>query len=747
MWQRVWGTAFTLSIVAVFVNFAAAETLQRAPSAQEQLQQHYDAARTFHVAGDYENAASEYRTFLSGALATIAKFRARNRDFTAAASLFEDALQADPNAAEVRYSYATLRLQQRKLQEARTLAEQAVHAAPGNPQTHALLGRIFFDLGDYQSARQHLEVAVVDAPNFEIGYLLAATYIRLHDLGRAKLLFDEMLKGLGDSPQLHIYFGLAYRYGDLRSLDPVEEFKKAITLDPKIPQAHYFLALACLQRDREAGFAEALPALEAELRINPEDSRAHYLLGYIHLKKREQQHAEAALREAAKLDPNNPDPLVLLGQLYADNGRDAEAEPILRKAIELTTEPSRNSYQINRSHYVLARILLRSGRKVEAEKHLEISKDLRNSVRRSGTDDVAGAPELPDLSPHPEEVSRSTPLRPVPLGEQHTADGLTSGLKPAIADAYNNLGVIFATKKDFASAKDQFRAAAQWEPGLKTVDRNWGMAAFYAKQYAQAIKPLGRELEQHPDDVRVRAALGLSLFSLQNFAKVRETLTPIVAEVDKDPGLQYAYAVSLLKTGDYAVGMQRLRALEGITADSADLHILLGQAYADQEEYAPALEEYHKALALDARNPQLHFLTGLALIRQGNPAEASNELRQAIALRPDDVSSRYHLAFALIQMQQKEEARGLLEQVIRDDPEHATAYYELGKLQLERGELRDATANLEAGVKIDPEADYIHYQLAMAYRRSSRIGDAEREIKRYQELKNRRRGRDVSHQR
>jgi Tfp pilus assembly protein PilF len=98
-------------------------------------------------------------------------------------------------------------------------------------------------------------------------------------------------------------------------------------------------------------------------------------------------------------------------------------------------------------------------------------------------------------------------------------------------------------------------------------------------------------------------------------------------------------------------------------------------------------------------------------------------------------------------MQQKEEARGLLEQVIRDDPEHATAYYELGKLQLERGELRDATANLEAGVKIDPEADYIHYQLAMAYRRSSRIGDAEREIKRYQELKNRRRGRDVSHQR
>ena len=34
-----------------------------------------------------------------------------------------------------------------------------------------------------------------------------------------------------------------------------------------------------------------------------------------------------------------------------------------------------------------------------------------------------------------------------------------------------------------------------------------------------------------------------------------------------------------------------------------------------------------------------------------------------------------------------------------------------------------------------PETDYMHYQLQAAYRKESRIGDADRELKLYKELK------------
>src|SRR5207237_8513244 len=114
-----------------------------------------------------------------------------------------------------------------------------------------------------------------------------------------------------------------------------------------------------------------------------------------------------------------------------------------------------------------------------------------------------------------------------------------------------------------------------------------------------------------------RSALGLSLFGIQNYARVLEVLQPIKIEVDHDPGLSYAYAVSEVKTGAYTEGIRRLRALEKTNANSADIHTLLGEAFADQGEYGEALDEYHSALALNPNLKRTHFLAGLALISNG----------------------------------------------------------------------------------------------------------------------------------
>jgi tetratricopeptide (TPR) repeat protein len=733
---------FLACLVAAPLQLSS-QTRAKAPSPDEQLQRRYDAARTYQLAGDTERAASEYSQFLASALAGVANLRSRTGDFETAVNLFDEAVRLAPGNPELLLAYSTIRLQQGKLLEARKLAEQALESAPDDIRAKALLGRVLFDQGEYKAARQYLEAAVVAAPGFDLGYMLGVIYIRLNDLPRARMLFEEMLTGLGDTAKLHIYFGRAYREGDFEAWDyAIQEFGKAIAKDPKLPQAHYFRALAYLQRDGESGFGAAVPDLEAELRINPRDERSHYLLGYIFIKQHKDAEAEKSLRRSAELDPKNPDALVLLGTLLADAGRDKEAEPILRKAIELTTDVSRNDYQINRPHYVLARILLRTGRKEEGEKHLQISQELRNHIMHPELVKGQTLHELANIS-RGTEPTTELQLPMLSDAERKQAEEFVERLKPAIGDSYNNLGVILAGKKDFSSALQCFRAAAEWSPKLETLARNWGMAAFYAGQHYQAVEPLSRELERHPDDVRVRAALGLSWFAVQKFPNVLETLKPIQAEVDADPGLQYAYAVSLLKTGEYPEGVRRLRLVEKGNPNSADIHMLLGQAFAEQNEHATAVEEYRKALALDAKNPQLYFLIGLSLIQQGAPAEATENFRKALKLRPDDVPSKYHLAYSLIQMQQKDEARRLLEEVVKQDPSHANAHYELGKLQLEAGEVKAAIANFEAGVKVNPESDYLHYQLAMAYRRDSRADDAAREIKVYQTLKNRIRGRNA----
>jgi len=718
----------------------AAQTASKAKilqTPQDVLEQHYRAARTFELNGDQERAATEYKAFLAEALRRVANVRAGIPDSRIAAELFEDGLQIAPKDLDLHLDFAAMRLNEGKLEEAKSLATKGVDLDPKNPKARYLLGAVLFKNQDYEGAQQQLEAAVVANPNFEIGYLLGLTYLKLNDLKRAARLFDEMVSGLGDTPQIHMYFGRAYREAGLLE-QSVQELQKAVAKDSRAQQAHYFLGLAYLGRDGDSGFPAAIPEFRAELALNPNDYRSHYMLGYILLKQRKLDEAEGELKRAAALEPDNPDPLIYLGQLYANYNRAAAAESTLRRAIALTKDVARNDYQINRAHYLLGRLLQHSGRNGEAQHELQLSQELRNqAVQKARNENVPAGPN----TRQDEDARVAGTVDAVSAREAIAGEKYVDPLKPAIADAYNNLGVAAAGHKEFATALRYFRKASQWNPSLQTLDRNLGMAAFYAEQYDQATAPLERHLQAHPDDVRVRGALGLSFYTEQNYGKALETLRPLEPQIDEDPGLSYAYAVSMIKTGEYDQGINRLKSLENRQPNSADIHMLLGQALSEQAQYVTAVDEYRKAIALDPKQAQTHYLAGLALIHAGKPAEAINEFRDALKLQPSDVRSKYHLAFALIQTQQKDEALRLLEEVIHEDPKYADAYYQLGKLQIEHGDLKPAILSLEAGARLNPQVDYIHYQLALAYRRVQRIEDAGREMKLYQDLKEQRRSR------
>jgi tetratricopeptide (TPR) repeat protein len=734
---------FLAMLLASCLSSSQVSTRDKAAKpAPDNMQQHYDAARTFQLSGDQDRAAAEYNKFLVQALRISAKAKVGLGQQDKAAALFEDAMRLAPDDPQLRIEYAQLRFQQENFADARVLAEKVLASAPDSPQAHSLLGQVLFAQGEFKGASEHLEQTVVAAPGFDVAYLLGITYIKLNDFGRARLVFDDMLASFGDTAQIHMMFGRAYKQGGWEALDnAVKELNLAIARDGRVPHAHFLLAMAYIDRDGESAFPQAASELRTELKITPDDARSHYLLGYIAMKQHDAKVAEAELLRATELDPKNPDPLIYLGQIYSDVDRDTEAEATLRKALSLSS--SQTDYLIGRAHYILGRVLLKAGKSDEGKRELEASQVIRDKMNRpDSTRDskIKSDPELANVS-HEEALGHPSAAADVPPQAREQMQAYLEQLKPAIADSYNNLGVIQASHSEFAAAAEDFRKAGEWNPSLETLDRNWGMAAFYAKNYSEAVPPLTRQLQKHPDDVKVRAALALSLFIGQNFKGPLEALKPIQQQAESDPGLDYAYSVSLVKVGEYDEGTRRLRSLAEKSPNSADLHMLLGSALADQKEYETALQEYRKSLAIDPSQSQTHYLTGLALINNGHPKEAVEELRTALKLSPSDVSAKYHLAFSLIQIQQKEEAQSLLREVIQQDPNHADAYYEMGKLQLEQGDTKGAVQSLETGIKVRPGADYMHYQLAMAYRRDSRSEDAQREIKLYQALKERQRGR------
>ena len=355
--------------------------------------------------------------------------------------------------------------------------------------------------------------------------------------------------------------------------------------------------------------------------------------------------AESYLKKAISLDPQGPDAYLYLGQMYFDTNRYDDAETALRKSIALTTDVSWNRYQVQKAHYLLGRILMKKGQPDAAHAEMQISRDLADKTLAQDKSKLAG---LMDTSDSQASAANTSPL--VGSGKQDQAalrdvEAMRDKLKPAVADSYNNLGAIAATNNDYSSAVIYFARASEWNPSLEGLDYNWGRAAFAGSLYADAILPLSRYVKAHPDDSGARSVLGLSQFLSGKYRDCVETLQPI-EKTELAPQVEYAYASSLVETGQVSAGTERLLALERAHSDIPDVHRTLAEAFDRQGDQKRAIDELHVAIQLSPQDSGSHYDLGRIELAGGNPAGAIPELETAVRLSPKSKEFHHELADA-----------------------------------------------------------------------------------------------------
>ena len=504
-YRSTFATRFSVLLWLVSTCTCVIASPQNEP--RDALKLHLDAAGRYQNVGDAGHAALEYKAFLTEALHRVANGEAGVGQFEPAMALLEEARKLVPATKDLQLDYARVALDAEKLARAKDIAGEAVRANPRDPQARYLLGRVLFHLQDYKGARQQLELAVAANPDFDTGYLLGRVYLILHEERLARTLFDEMITGLGDTALLHIYFGRAYSLLDYPE-QAVKEFHQAMAKDRHAVDAHYYLALAYLRHDESAGYAKAMPEFEAELKINPNDVRSHYMLGYIALKESRFAEAENELSRAAALQPQDLNTLVNLAEVYIAQDRSTEAEVMLRKEISLAQDVG-DQRRNGRAHYLLGRLLVKAGKMQEAKQEMAIAAqqdDTRGmssgptaEARVIGSSSLAQQ-ETPDRSDHPASASAAPE-------ELRKLEQFKVQMSPAIAEAYNNLGAFAATGHAYMEAVDWFEKAGAWNPQFEGLDRNLGMAAFHAREWGKAVNPLQQYVSAHPGDATARTAL------------------------------------------------------------------------------------------------------------------------------------------------------------------------------------------------------------------------------------------------
>ncbi len=144
-------------------------------------------------------------------------------------------------------------------------------------------------------------------------------------------------------------------------------FERAITLDPKVPQNYYNLALVELSDKR---YGEATTALRSFLKLEPDNALAHLLLGRALHNQNQTLPAIAEFRRALELAPRLPLAHYHLGFAYQSQGKLDEALAEYRKEIEL--DP--NFYD---AYWLAGNIELDHGDLKPAEEHFRRAIELK----------------------------------------------------------------------------------------------------------------------------------------------------------------------------------------------------------------------------------------------------------------------------------------------------------------------------------------------------------------------------------
>ena len=585
------------------------QTTGRGSAGGETLQKQYDKAQEFQRAGKLTEAAGQYRAFLAEALGELALGYAVVPDYTRAAPLFDEALALEPESPTLLLDYAHAALTMGDLAHAKTLAIEFIRRYPDDrqrlAQAHQVLGRALLKLNQDQEARKEFETALSLDPTFANGYDLAVACLDLDDEKCAVQIFGEMERSFGDTAEIHLAFGRAYGDSDFQP-KAIAEFRKAIEENPRLPGAHYLLAAVLLATANEQSPLEsAEEELKKELEISPRDAMTYAALGKIAVTRTNYAEAESYLNKAISLDPQTPDAYLYLGQMYFGTNRYDDAETALRKCVALTTDVSRNRYQVQQAHYLLGRILMKKGQQEAAHAEMKINRELADKTLAQDKSKLAG---LMDTAGSQQDAGNAP--APVISGRQDQAalrnvEAMKEKFAPAVADGYNNLGAIAATNGDYSSAVTYFKRASEWNPSLEGIDYNWGRAAFSGSQYAEAILPLSRYVKAHPDDSGGRSVLGLSQFLSGKYGDCVETLRPI-EKTELAPQVEYAYASSLVESGQIDTGMERLLAIERAHPEIPDVHRALAKAFDLKGDQKRANEELHTATQLTAHDGGSH---------------------------------------------------------------------------------------------------------------------------------------------
>jgi tetratricopeptide (TPR) repeat protein len=244
--------------------------------------------------------------------------------------------------------------------------------------------------------------------------------------------------------------------------------------------------------------------------------------------------------------------------------------------------------------------------------------------------------------------------------------------------------------------------------------------------------PLLRRSRPQVTDKAVRRSIGFAGVRCAMFAgqpdAAEEFLLYLNREFPRDPEVLY------LLVHTYSDLSSRAAADLAMTApNSASGHELHAEALESDHKWNEAAKEYRAVLEQNPQLPGIHFRIGRLLLSKGNasPAdaeEAGNEMKKELQIDPSNAGAEYVLGEIAKQEQQWDDAILHFSRAAKLDAGFGDAFVGWGGALVSEKKFPEAITPLESAVKLQAGNPAAHYLLAIAYARSGRKEEGDREF-------------------
>ena len=605
-----------------------------------------------------------------------------------AVASFEQAMEMEP-AEESHYLDAVQLLAEHQIWRVLIrIAEKGVARIPRSDRLYRMKGlaetAMLYSEDAVRSYRRALEINPASA-KANLGLAIAQRTAGSRE--DAAATFEKGIRKFPDHGAHYQEYGLmllkAGETGDDGALKrAVALLQKAVELDASLPVANYQLGRLALERDR-AG--EALPFLETAARLNPDQSRVHYLLARAFRRLGRGEEARSHLKtfrrmKAAEESREEPDAGPELPQ--------TPNELSLQDPQALAAIVSHNYKQGNKD----------KARQVLAEVAAKTSVDPQTRLLYGR---IAGE-----------------------AGDYETAEKLFASIgssHPKPVTVGYHLGLVQFRTGRFTDCRQTLLEALSGGKGNSKIQNLLGHCYQGEENVGEALAAFQRAISRNPTEESNYLDL-VRLLADERFSEYW-------LDASRGPRLRWHLALQALDRG-----VEKLPA-------SARLFETRGFVQAKLDYTREAIQSYARALELDPGSAKAHLGLGVSQRLAGNTREAGETFQRGIRQFPMNASfyQEFGLLLAKAGDSGDEAARtrsaALLRKALDLDASLVEPRYQLGQMALAQGNPEEAVRHFESAVQLAPRESKLRYGLVRAYRRLGRQQQAREQAGKYRQLK------------